>query len=75
MERVCAFCEMKFSIHPFELDKSYADELRQKIGIFKAATQTNKAIFLTLLTTFGLQPSPHAGGLVQHALTMDVLFE
>lgn len=73
-DQVINLCEMKFSIHPFEIDKNYAEELRSKISIFKSATQTSKAIFLTLLTTFGLDKSVHSGGLVQNSLTMDDLF-
>jgi uncharacterized protein len=73
-DQVINLCEMKFSINPFEIDKRYAEELRTKIGVFKSATQTQKAIFLTLITTFGLQSSPHVGGLVQNDLTMDILF-
>ena len=65
---------MKFSINPFEIDKQYAEELRTKIGVFKTATKTQKAIFLTLITTFGLHPNSHASGLEQNDLTMDVLF-
>jgi uncharacterized protein len=68
-------CEMKFSINPFVIDKSYADNLRQKIGVFKAATGTRKGIFLTFITTFGLAENDYAGSLVQNSLTMDVLFE
>jgi uncharacterized protein len=68
-------CEMKFSINPFVIDKSYSDTLRQKIGVFKAATGTRKAIFLTFITTFGLAQNEYAMSVVQNSLTMDVLFE
>ena len=73
-DQVINLCEMKFSINRFDIDKRYAEELRTKIGVFKAATKTQKAIFLTLITTFGLQSSGHSSGLVQNDLTMDVLF-
>ena len=73
-DQVINLCEMKFSINRFDIDKRYAEELRTKIGVFKTATKTQKAIFLTLITTFGLQSSGHSGGLVQNDLTMDVLF-
>jgi len=68
-------CEAKFSIHPFTIDKKYAEELRTKIGVFKDVTQTQKAVFLTLITTLGLTPNDYAQTIVQNALTMDVLFE
>jgi uncharacterized protein len=73
-DQVITLCEMKFSINPFTIDKKYAEELRSKIGVFKSATQTNKAVFLTILTTFGLTPNEYSTSLVQNSLTMDVLF-
>lgn len=73
-DQVINLCEMKFSIHPFEIDKRYSEELQNKIVVFKTATKTQKAIFLTLITTFGLHQNSRTSGLVQNELTMDVLF-
>ncbi len=73
-DQVINLCEMKFSMDVFKIDKSYADKLRTKIRIFKSATETKKAVFLTLITTFGLESGGYSGGLVQNSLTMDVLF-
>lgn len=73
-DQVINLCEMKFSMNMFEIDKRYADDLRTKISVFKSATQTKKAIFLTLITTFGITPGGHGGGLIQNALTVEVLF-
>jgi hypothetical protein len=66
---------MKFSINPFVIDKKYADVLRNKIGTFKAVTKTRKAVFLTMVTTYGLHPNIHSTGLVQNELSMNDLFE
>ncbi len=68
-------CEAKFSINTFTIDKQYATELRNKIGVFKDVTKTPKAVFLTLITTMGLTPNDYAQTLVQNSLTMDVLFQ
>jgi uncharacterized protein len=67
-------CEMKFSINTFVIDKSYAEDLQRKVGVFKTATETRKSVFLTLITTFGLAKNEYAGSLVQKSLTMDALF-
>jgi uncharacterized protein len=53
----------------------YADELRIKMGVFKDVTKTQKAVFLTLITTLGLTPNDYAQSLVQNSLTMDALFQ
>lgn len=67
-------CEMKFSIGPFTIDKKYDTELRNKITAFKTETRTKKAVFLTMLTTYGLKPNTYSLN-VQNDLKMDVLFE
>jgi AAA+ ATPase superfamily predicted ATPase len=73
-DQVINLCEMKFSTSPFAIDKAYAGVLRNKIGLFKEITGTNKAIFLTMITTFGLAKNEHAMALVQNNLTMEMLF-
>ncbi len=72
---VINLCEMKFSTGVFTIDKAYSAELREKISLFKSVTGTRKAVFLTMITTYGLAKNEHSGGLVQNELTMDVLFE
>jgi uncharacterized protein len=74
-DQVINLCEAKFSINQFTIDKKYAEELRTKIGVFKDVTQTQKSIFLTCITTFGLTPNEYAQSLVQNSLTMDILFQ
>lgn len=73
-DQVINLCEMKFSINTFTIDKAYDLVLRNKIGTFKTETKTRKSVYLTLLTTFGLEQNSYAG-LVQNELTMDVLFD
>lgn len=73
-DQVINLCEMKFSINPFEINKKYADTLRNKIGTFKAETSTRKSVFLTFVTTFGLKKNSHSAGLVQNEVTMEALF-
>ena len=74
-DQVINLCEMKFSINPFSIDKKYAEELRNKIGVFKQETGTRKSVFLTLITTFGLQPDHSSSGFVQNDLNMNILFK
>lgn len=74
-DQVINLCEMKFSAELFVITKSYADQLRNKIALFRAETETKKAIYLTLITTYGTLQNTHAQSLVQHDLKMDILFE
>jgi hypothetical protein len=68
-------CEMKFSINPFEITKVYSKELEGKLSIFQQQTRTRKALFLTLITTYGVKNSSSYPGLIQKEITMDALFD
>jgi uncharacterized protein len=70
---VINICEMKFSVGSFIIDKKYNNELLNKVNVFKLETAAKKSIFLTMITTFGLQTNAYSGN-VQNDLNMDVLF-
>lgn len=73
-DHVINLCEIKFSLQPFTITKAYAAQLQQKISRFKTETDTKKAVWLTMITTFGLTKNEYAASLVQKELTMEVLF-
>jgi len=73
-DRVINICEMKFSIDPFVISKSYAEYLKRKIRVFKEVTKTRKAVHLILITTWGLVRNNYSDMLVQNELKMDALF-
>lgn len=74
-DQVVNLCEMKFSIRPFTIEKSYADTLMRKIDMFREFTKTPKAVWLTFITTHGLVGNQYAQSLVHNSLTMDTLFQ
>ena len=74
MDNIINLCEMKFSINPFIINKKYAEELRNKIGIFKTETRTRKSVFLTMITTYGVKQNIHSIGLFQNEMMMNDLF-
>ena len=67
--------ELKFYTGLLSINKAYAENLREKMTIFRELTQTRKQLFLNLLTTFGLKPNEHSIGLIDKDLTMEVLFQ
>jgi len=73
-DQVINICEMKYSINPYTITKDYDAKLRDKIGVFKSATKTRKALHLTMITTFGLAENKYFHT-AQQNLTMEVLFE
>lgn len=67
-------CEMKFSAAPFVITKPYAESLRQKLAVFKTVSKTRKTLFLTMVTSFGIDNADQYPGLVQNTIQMDDLF-
>jgi uncharacterized protein len=72
-DHVINLCEMKFSLNQFAITKDYYEKLRNKIAEFKASTKTKKSVFLTFVTTFGLEKNNYSG-IVQNEITLDSLF-
>ena len=73
-DMVINICEMKFYQSEFTIDKSYAEELRRKMDVFKTRTNTRKSIFLTIVTSFGLKTNSHSISLNAIGVSMDALF-
>lgn len=67
--------ELKFYNKPYEITKTYAEQLRQKVAIFKTETKTKKNVFLTFLTTFGVLKNKYYLSVVTNQLLIEDLFE
>ncbi|RYZ25068.1 MAG: ATP-binding protein, partial [Chitinophagaceae bacterium] len=52
--------EMKYYTAGFTIDKRYAGELERKLKVFADETKTKKSIFLTMVTTYGVQSNDYA---------------
>ncbi|MEN0051888.1 MAG: ATP-binding protein [Bacteroidota bacterium] len=74
-DRVINLCEIKFSAQEFTITKAYASDLQRKIKVFKDETATKKAVFLTLITTYGLKENTYLHSLVQQDLNMSIFFD
>lgn len=73
-DQVINLCECKFSLDTFSINKNYSEKLRSKITTFKTATKTRKSIFLTMITTYGVEKNKYANLLVRNEVLMDDLF-
>lgn len=73
-DAVINMCELKFYNTPLLLSKNYANELRQRISIFQTVTGTKKAIFPTMVTSYGLLDNAESDSLIQQSVTADRLF-
>ena len=70
---VINLCEIKYSKHPYEINKSYAEQLERKKSVFAMETGTKNAIHITMITTYGLAKKGYFG-IAQSEITMDDLF-
>jgi AAA+ ATPase superfamily predicted ATPase len=68
-------CEAKFYDKPFVISKEYATKLNKKINVFQENSKSNKTIFPTIITTFGLQANEHSIGFIQQEITLEDLFQ
>lgn len=74
-DQIVHLCEAKFTRENFALDKRVAEQLRLRKTIFKQATQTKKAVFTTLLTTYPALQNQYYLAEVDNEIAMDSLFE
>ena len=73
-DRVINICEIKFYDAPFTITKDYAAKLRMAIAKFRTASKTRKSLFLTMITTYGLEKNIYSSELVQNEITLENLF-
>jgi hypothetical protein len=67
---VISVCEIKFTEQPFVMTKKYADDLRNKLAVFRAATKTKKQLQLVMVSASGVLENAHASDLI--ARTIDI---
>lgn len=72
---VITLCEIKYSEHPFSIDKDYANQLMKKVTVFEKHFSTKKQIFLALIATQGLKKSIWSENLVAQSISLESLFK
>lgn len=74
-DHAITLCEIKYSEKPFVLNKNYADNLQQKMKIFKEQTRTKKQLVIAIIAANGLQNNYYAEDLISGVVTLDDLFK
>lgn len=72
-DQVISLFEIKFSSELFSISKKYSQELLEKMAVFRAQTKTKKAIFLSMISTYGILDNQYKA-MVQNELTINDLF-
>lgn len=73
-DQIIHLCEAKFTRENFAIDKRYAEQLRLRKSVFKQATQTKKAVFTTLITTYPAMQNRYYLEEIDNEIAMDSLF-
>jgi AAA+ ATPase superfamily predicted ATPase len=73
-DNVINICELKFSQNAFTITKNYHQNLKKKLNEFKVETKTRKNVFLTMVTTFGVEPNEYSLEIMENELTLNCLF-
>lgn len=71
---VINLCEMKFSGQEYAITEDEEMKLRRRRGNFIEATQTKKAVHITLVTPYGLRQDAHSS-IAQNEVTINDLFK
>jgi uncharacterized protein len=74
-DQVISVCEVKFTEAPFTITKKYAEELRNKLAVFRAQTGTRKQLQLVFIAAAGIAKNAYADELVDRTITLDELVE
>ena len=74
-DRAITLVEVKFSDAPFTFTQAHANELRSKRARFVAHTGTRKAVFIALLTTFGVESERYSLGVVDQVVEVEELMQ
>ena len=72
-DRVINFCEMKFSVNEFVIDKMYDIVLRNKLETFRRMTGIRQSLQITMITTYGVKKNKYSN-FIQSQVTLDDLF-
>ena len=72
-DRVITICEIKFSNGEYQITKDYDLNLRNKVELFKSATNCKESIQLVMLTTYDVKQNEYSS-VIQNQIIMDDLF-
>ena len=72
-DQIVNLCEVKYSASTYELDKDEFEKIQNRAEVFSKETKLRHAVWITLLTTFGLKDGKYSS-VAQNVLTMDDLF-
>jgi len=73
-DKAITICEIKYTELPYAIDKQCADNLMQKIQVFKKITHTNKQIFLAIISANDIKKTMYSEKMINGIVTNNDLF-
>lgn len=67
-------CEIKYAQDKYAITADYKSALAHKKQVFRTQTGTRKSIFITMITTYGIQKPSAGGSIVDNEIKMEELF-
>lgn len=67
-------CEIKYTDEPFVINKSYVENLQNKINVFKEQSRTKKQIFMVMIAANGIKNNFYSDEILSDIVTLDDLF-
>ncbi len=74
-DNAITLCEINYTNEPFTITKAYAETLQNKMTIFKKRTETQKTLFLGLISANGLKKNSYSNDLLSGLVTLEDLFK
>ena len=72
-DHIISLCEIKYSLHEFEIDKACDMNFRNKIETFRRETGTSKTLQLVMITTYGVRKNKYSN-LLSGQVVLEDLF-
>ena len=74
-DKIINLCELKYYNDKLVLNKNMVQKIRNKITAFKHFTATNKTVFPTIISPFGVYENKYTTEFVQSIVTLNDLFK
>jgi hypothetical protein len=73
-DNVINLFEIKFYNEPIIIDKKMANQLREKVAIYKAAVKTKKQVSISMISVLGTVENTYSNSILAHNLRALSLF-
>jgi uncharacterized protein len=73
-DKVINLCEIKWTNTDYIITKSYSEELRKKVALFKHYSKTKKQVFFTFIGSYNVLQNEHSRGIIDNEIILENLF-